>query len=218
MAKQIVEEIVNNREGPPPIPNYKPGPPPDRSHDRSKQVVQATVVVSEPELEGGGEEESPKLQGAMVQPCGLATQSGLLPDGSRKLKKRLTHKLSYSLTRPGTPVNSRIDMDKYPEMVYRWCLSRIIHFIIALRMENPGREILIAKFDCSDAYRRVSHAAFAVVQLVLVWAGVAYIALQLAFGGSPNPACLCAFSLTLIHPALATRLMISPAPQSFPNT
>jgi len=30
----------------------------------------------------------PKLKGAMVQPCGLATQFGLMPDGSRKLKKR----------------------------------------------------------------------------------------------------------------------------------
>jgi len=119
-----------------------------------------------------------KLRGAMVQPCGLATQYGLMPDGSRKLKKRLTHDLSYSLTVPEILVNARID---------------IIHFVVALRVAHPKQKILIAKFDYSDAYRRVSHAASSVVQSVIAWGGVAYVALRLAFGGSPNPACFCAF-------------------------
>jgi len=134
------------------------------------------------------------LKGALVQPCGLATQFGLTPDGSRKLKKRLTHDLTYSMTGPRRSVNSRVDMEKYPEMVYGWCLSRTIHFIVALRTEHPNEKILIAKFDYSDAYRRVSHAASSVVQTIIAWAGIAYIALRLAFGGSPNPACFCAFS------------------------
>jgi len=138
-----------------------------------------------------------ELKGAMVQPCGLATQFGLMPDGSRKLKKRLTHDLSYSLTMPETSVNSRVDMARYPEMVYGWCLSRVIHFVVALRVKYPDTKILIAKFDYSDAYRRVSHASSSIAQTIIVWAGIAYIALRLAFGGSPNPACFCAFSETL---------------------
>ena len=53
------------------------------------------------------------------------------------------------------------------------------------------------KFDYSDAYRRVSHDPSAAVQSIIILGAIAYVALRLAFGGSPNPACFCAFSETL---------------------
>jgi len=139
----------------------------------------------------------PRIKGALVQPCGLATQFGLSADGSRILKKRLTHDLSFSLTTDDASVNSRIDMSQYPEMVYGWCLLRIIHFIVCLRSTYPGEPIMISKFDYSDAYRRISHHAKAAAQSIVVLAGVAYLMLRLAFGGSPNPPCFCGFSETL---------------------
>ena len=42
--------------------------------------------------------------------------------------------MSYWETNKESPlsINSRIDMDQYPEMVYSWALPRIIHFIVAL--------------------------------------------------------------------------------------
>ena len=50
----------------------------------------------------------------------------------------MTQDLSYSLTRTakGLPVsvNSRIDMDAYPEMIFGWCLLRILHLIVSLRL------------------------------------------------------------------------------------
>jgi hypothetical protein len=64
----------------------------------------------------------PKVKGALVQPCGLATQFSLQADGSRKEKERLTHDLSFSTNEERNSVNDRIDMSGYPEMFYGWCL------------------------------------------------------------------------------------------------
>jgi hypothetical protein len=85
-------------------------------------------------------------------------------------------------------------MDAYVEMIYRWCLTRIIHFIVVLRLAHPLSLIFIVKYDYSDAYCRVAHSALTAAQSIIVFAGVAYITLQLTFGGSPNPPTWCAFS------------------------
>jgi hypothetical protein len=44
------------------------------------------------------------------------------------------------------------DMDKYNEMIYGWCLSCIIHYIVALQSEHPNTRIFVAKYDYSNAY------------------------------------------------------------------
>jgi hypothetical protein len=100
----------------------------------------------------------------------------------------------YLPTFQGAFVNSRIDMTKYPEMIYGWCFSRVIHFVVALRAEHPGSRIFISKYDFSDAYRRVAHTARAAAQTILVMGQVAYVMLRLAFGGSRNPPACCTFS------------------------
>ena len=128
-----------------------------------------------------------KIPGAMVQPCGIAVQYGLTKDGEKKLKERLTHDLSFTITDPEASVNSRIDMDEYPAMIYGWCLMRCIHFVVALRLRFPKEPILISKYDLSDAYRRIAHRASSAVQTILVQGMVAYIFLRLSFGGAPNP-------------------------------
>ena len=134
-----------------------------------------------------------KIKWAMVQPAGLASQFALQPDGSRVPKDRLTHDLTFEDSE-GTSVNNRVDMDRYPDMIYGWCLLRVVHFIVALRAAFPNHRILIAKYDFSDAYRRVAHAAQAAAMSIIVLGSIAYIALRLAFGGSPNPPTWCCFS------------------------
>ena len=136
----------------------------------------------------------PDLVDAMVQPAGVVKQFSLQEDGSRILKRRLTQDLSFPLTFPKASVNKRINMEAYAEMIYGWCLSRVIHFIVALRLAYPLLRIFIMKYDYSDAYRRVAHSPSAAAQSIIVFAGVAYIALRLTFGGSPNPPTWCAFS------------------------
>ena len=134
------------------------------------------------------------IKGAMVQPCGLAAQFTLTASGLRVLKDRLTHNLSFSITIPDASVNSRCDMSAYPAMIYGFCFLRLIHYIVALRLEYPEERILISKYNFSDAYRRVAHSAVAAAQTILIVGEIAYIMLRLSFGGSCNPPAWCAFS------------------------
>jgi len=135
-----------------------------------------------------------QLKGAAAQPLGLANQWTLTPDGSRTEKARMTQDLSFSPIDPDNSINSRIDMSAYPEMVYGWCLSRILHFVVALRLQYPSTKILIAKYDYSDAYRRMAHDAKAAAQTIAAIDDTAFVALRLTFGGSPNPPAWCAIS------------------------
>ena len=136
------------------------------------------------------------IPGAMVQPLGLVQQWTVDHDGARKAKFRLTQDLSFSTDRKSTPkaINARVDMSAYVEMVYGWCLPRIINFIVALRSQNPTTLILISKYDYSDAYRRIAHSASAAAQTIAINGETAFLSLRLTFGGSPNPPTWCMFS------------------------
>ncbi len=134
-----------------------------------------------------------KLPGAMVQPCGLAAQFALTRTGERVLKDRLTHNLSHSITQYDASVNMRSNIDAYPEMIFGWCLLRLIHFICALRLQYPGMAILIAKFDFSDAYRRMRHKAKTALETILIVGQIAFVMIRLSFGGSVNPPSWCCF-------------------------
>ncbi len=127
------------------------------------------------------------IPGALAQPLGMAKQVTLNDAGERIPKYRLTQDLSFSLSQEDCLVNDRIDMDQYNEMIYGWCLSRIIHFVVALRARFPTNHILMSKYDYSDAYRRIAHAASAASQSISVFNEIAYVALRLTFCGSPNP-------------------------------
>ena len=61
----------------------------------------------------------------------------------------MTQDLSFSSTRDGDPtsINERINMSAYTEMIFGWCLPRILHFIVATRIKFPLPLILIAKYD-----------------------------------------------------------------------
>ena len=137
-----------------------------------------------------------QIPGSAVQSLGLAKQWTVQPDGTRTTKFRLTQDLSFTSNKggPSRAINDRVDMGAYAEMVYGWCLIRILHFIIALRTYHPGVSILISKYDYSDAYRRMAHSATAAAQTIAILAETAYLSLRLTFGGSPNPPTWCLFS------------------------
>jgi hypothetical protein len=80
-------------------------------------------------------------------------------------------------------------MGAYAEMVYGWWVVRVV----ALRLAYPSTRIIIAKYDFSDAYRRITHSPRAAVQSIIIF-DITYIALWLTFGGSLNPPTWCAFS------------------------
>ena len=137
-----------------------------------------------------------RIPGAMVQPLGLAQQWTVNPEGKRVIKFRLTQDLSFSTNRAAKPtsVNARVDMSAYVEMIYGWCLPRIIHYVVSLRAKYPGLRILISKYDYSDAYRRIAHSPEAAAQTIAINGNMAYLSLRLTYGGSPNPPTWCTFS------------------------
>ena len=85
-------------------------------------------------------------------------------------------------------------MSAYTEMIYGWCLPRILHYIVAVRAAHLTKAIFACKYDYSDAYRRVAHSATAAAQTISIHDGRGYLSLRLTFGGCPNPPTFCMFS------------------------
>ena len=171
------------------------------NHKSAKEFPDQVVTLLEKDVRHGFTIPIPtrtvrKIPGSAVQPLGLASQWTLDENGNRVIKFRMTQDLSFSSHRTGQPlsINSRIDMSAYPEMLYGWCLPRIVHYILALRREHPTLLILICKYDYSDAYRRIAHSAEAASQTISIHDNLAYLSLRLTFGGSPNPPTWCLFS------------------------
>ena len=143
------------------------------------------------------EEAIPKVKGSMLQPGGMVRQLSLKADGSRKVKNRFTHDLSFAITSENASINARIDMSRYTDMVYGWCFQRILHYLAALRSAHPSTRIYLSKFDYSDAYKRISQSPQATAATVVRFGRVAYFCWRMVFGGSPNPAGFSCFSETL---------------------
>jgi hypothetical protein len=135
-----------------------------------------------------------KVKGCHLQPGGMVRQFSLKADGTRKIKNRFTHDLSYSISLEDASINSRVEMNRYPDMVYGWCFQRILHYLSALRARNPGKRIFISKFDYSDAYKRISQCPRATAATVVRFGRIAYFCWRMVFGGSPNPAGFSCFS------------------------
>jgi hypothetical protein len=77
------------------------------------------------------------------------------PDGSKKVKYRLTHDQSFDASQ-GISVNGRVIKEKLAPLVYGGCLMRILHYIVDLRWRLPDTPILGAKSDFKAAYHQVS--------------------------------------------------------------
>ena len=133
----------------------------------------------------------------MAQPLGMAEQLILLELGLRVPKFRLSQVLTFSLMEANVSVNERINVDEYVDMFYGWRLPRTIQYIVALQKKHPDGRIFISKYDYSDAYHGIAHSASAAIQPITLFTGLAFIALHLTFGGSPNPPTWCLFSETM---------------------
>ena len=116
-----------------------------------------------------------------------------LSDGSRKTKFRLTHDQSFEAS-IGASVNERTRRDKLHPLFYGSCLSRLIHYIISLRLYLPNVPILGGKSDFKAAYRRVSMHGDTAAKCSIINKNFALPSLGLTFGGSPCPNEFCLFS------------------------
>jgi hypothetical protein len=110
----------------------------------------------------------------------------VLPDGSRKTKFRLTHNQSFN-TMHGKSVNDRVLTEKLDPLYYGGCLSRILHYIVSIRLRLPKVKILGGKSDIKAAYRRVTLHGDTAEKCTIMYKDFGLTSLRLTFGGSPCP-------------------------------
>ena len=125
-----------------------------------------------------------KLQGAGRIKIGVATQTTVNPDGSRRTKHRLTHDCSQP-QHSGKSVNLLCDRDKLEQIRCSRALFRTMLMLHALRHQHPSTPLLLGKFDMDSAYRRCFVWLRHALLCCTIIGELAYILLRLPFGSSP---------------------------------
>jgi hypothetical protein len=135
-----------------------------------------------------------KLAHGEIAPVGIEdSQWSELPDGSRKIKFRLTHDQSFEAS-VGLAVNTRVIHDSLEPLYYGGCLSRLIHYIISVRYRHPKTKILGGKSDFKGAYRRIHLQGDTAEKCTIMYKEFGLPSLRLTFGGSPCPNEFCIVS------------------------
>jgi len=144
-------------------------------------------------------------------------QWSVLPDGSRQQKLRLTHDQSFEMV-AGPSVNARVLTHELEPLYYGGCLSRVIHYMLSLRLRHPKVRILAGKCDIKAAYRRITLHGDTAAKCTIMYNGLGLVSSRLTFGGSPcpNEFCIPAEMTTdlandILHcPAWDSRVLSSP--------
>ena len=96
----------------------------------------------------------------------------------------------------GTSINGQILWEELQECRYGYCLLHTIYTIACLRQRYPRSCILLAKYDFKLAYQCLHYHWRMAIQCITVHNDLAYLALQLTFGGAP---CLSEWGNILEH-------------------
>ena len=91
------------------------------------------------------------------------------------------------MTPSNTSVNDRVLEELLLPCMFGHCLTRVIHFVVALRNKFPNIPILIQKIDWKSAYRRAHMNWVTSIQCCSIFNEWALIPLRAVFGGSPCP-------------------------------
>ncbi|KAL7562871.1 hypothetical protein ACA910_000249 [Epithemia clementina (nom. ined.)] len=130
-----------------------------------------------------------KIVNSRISPIGVAQHAGIDEKGEIVLKDRLAHDQSFSLGFAPS-INELVDDTNQIDLVFGWCLERIIHQIVALRILHPSERIMICKFDWGSAYRRINgDGTVAASSITMDATGkFANMLFRLSFGGKTHPA------------------------------
>ena len=106
-------------------------------------------------------------------------------------KKRPIHGQSFLQSHSQTSVNGRVHKPLLDECIYGHMLSRVVHYILSLRLRSPHTRILISKADLDSVYRR-AHVDHKAAAKTITWfahqdSKLLLLFLRLTFGGSPGP-------------------------------
>jgi hypothetical protein len=129
---------------------------------------------------------------------GVADQLGISATGEFVSKLRVTHDLSFSQAVSGESLNSRVQKEELEPCMFGHTLLRLVHHIVHLRSEYPGKKIWLRKEDFKSAYRHMhlnAKTAFQTsVRVKLKGKYYILVSLRLPFGGSPCPSDFCLIS------------------------
>jgi hypothetical protein len=136
-----------------------------------------------------------KLGNASIAPMGVVSQSTINELGEIVPSNRVTHDLSFPGPISGVSINSRTKMECLEPCYYGHMLGRLIHQIVAYRINFPTSPIVLQKVDFKSAYRRM-HLNAQIATQCLSQANIngedfVFLPLRLSFGGSACPAEWC---------------------------
>jgi len=131
------------------------------------------------------------LPGAVLNPMGVATHTGISSNGTFVEKDRVTHDLSFPGGVSGESVNSRVDVSQLEPCMFSHVLLRLVHYIVNLRRRHVGTRIWLRKEDFKSAFRRLHLTANSALEssVIVEIKNIKYfiISLRMPFGGSPCP-------------------------------
>ena len=130
-----------------------------------------------------------QIKNGRAGPLGVAQHAGIDEKGEIILKDRLAHDQTFSFGHAPS-LNKLVDESVLIDLVYGWCIDRVIHQIVAIRQLHPNEKIFICKFDWGAAYRRINGDGTLTANSITSDADgrFANLLLRLSFGGKPHPA------------------------------
>ena len=131
---------------------------------------------------------------ALIAPLNIIEQNTITELGEIAQKRRLVHNQSMVFSGSGTSVNSRVDKDMLQGLMYGHCITRLVHYTLAIRRTHPGKRILISKIDYKSAYRRAHLNWRSAIQSITQHDEFLQISLRATFRGTPNPYEWCTIS------------------------
>jgi hypothetical protein len=119
----------------------------------------------------------------MIVTIDMARKSTFTNAGICAEKFRMTHDHSFEVLRLEQSFNLLADISCLPNMVFGWCLSRILHYVCSLRFHYPKVQIFISKYDYKAAYKRLTQNGITSARSSIIWRGFLHVALRLTSGG-----------------------------------
>jgi hypothetical protein len=128
-----------------------------------------------------------KIPGAVLAPVGIANQITISNDGEVIAKDWLTHDQTFTFG-PKKALNNQMRMSEVHPVVFGWCLSRLLHYIVDLQRRHPSTKIFLMKTDWNRAFRQGHLSApDAAASSCLATTKTFLLSLWMTFGGRANP-------------------------------
>ena len=110
-----------------------------------------------------------QIPGLELCPFSIVRQETVSAMGQQKEKNRIVHDLSYNVDDEENAINGKIQLEDYPEVQYGRAISRVLYSIHYFSAKAPHKQILVAKFDYNNAYRRIHLSSATIFKVVLYY-------------------------------------------------